>query len=315
MAPRLDDAAPRHRRRASVRRAPVLAAATAVVALALAGCGGARVPVVERSTADGRVVADVPFTTVDGETLLLDACLPADDSGDRAAVVLVHGGGFVAGDRRSSGMRALCTLVASQGAAAFSVDYRLAPEHVFPSQVEDVQAAVAWLREPEQVDRFGIDPARIGVLGSSAGAVLAQSVGTAGEGPLDAGSRVAAVVSLSGVSLMTEEGLTLGTPSPEAAEMILTYLGCDTPSLAACPQAEPASALLDVDPTDPPMLLVNGSDELVPAEQAQAMADALTAAGVSNELLVEDGSAHGVELLTGQTRAAVLDFLTTELAP
>lgn len=314
MAPRLDDAAPRPRRRAAVRRAPFVAAATAVVALVLAGCGGARVPVVER-TDDGRVIADVPFTTVDGETLLLDACLPDDDSAERAAVVLVHGGGFVAGDRRSSGMRALCTLVASQGAAAFSVDYRLAPEDVFPSQVEDVQAAVAWLREPEQVDRFGIDPARIGVLGSSAGAVLAQSVGTAGEGPLDAGSRVAAVVSLSGVSLMTEEGLSLGTPSPEAAEMILTYLGCETPSLAACPQAEPASALLDVDPSDPPTLLVNGSDELVPVEQAQAMADALTAAGVTNQLIVEDGGAHGVELLTGQTRAAVLDFLTTELAP
>ena len=80
------------------------------------------------------------------------------------------------------------------------------------------------LRAPEQVERFGLDPAKIGLLGSSAGAILAQTYATSGTGPTDEGSRVGAVVSLSGVSLLTEAALQLGVPSPEAAAMALNYL-------------------------------------------------------------------------------------------
>jgi len=295
----------------AVRRASASAVPVAV-ALVLAGCGGAHVPVAT-SRESVRTVADVPYTVADGVTLRLDACVPVEPAESVPAVVLIHGGGFVSGDRQSDGMRALCEELAESGAAAFSVDYRLAPDYVFPSQVQDVQAAIEWLREPAQVDRFGIDPGRIAVLGSSAGAILAQSVGTAGEGPVDSGSRVAAVVSLSGVSLMTEEALTLGEPSAEAAALVLTYLGCEEATTAACPQAGDASPLLHVDPSDPPALLVTGSDELVPADQARAMADALANAGVGVDVIVEDGDAHGLALLTPATRERVVAFLVTEL--
>ncbi|OMQ16637.1 hypothetical protein A7K94_0201105 [Modestobacter sp. VKM Ac-2676] len=152
----------------------------------------------------------------DGEDeLALDACLPAESQEPTRAVVLVHGGGFTEGDRDSEGLRTLCELTAELGEAAFSIDYRLAPEHTYPAQVDDLANAVRWLRDPDQVERFDIDPARIGVIGSSAGAIIAQSLATRGEGPLDTGARVAAVASLSGVSVMTPDGLELGRPSAQ----------------------------------------------------------------------------------------------------
>ncbi|WP_395244584.1 alpha/beta hydrolase [Agromyces sp. MMS24-K17] len=307
-----------------------LAAAVLPLAL-LAGCasGGAagEEPAPEASAAPSPSAAstetrvrDVAYWEGDGGPLAIDACLPDADqraaagtADDEAlpAVLLLHGGGFVSGDRTA--LAGLCDQLAAAGYAAFSADYRFAPASVFPAQVEDVEAAVAWLRDDAQVERFGIDPARIGVVGSSAGAILAQSIGTFGEGDTTTGTRVAAVVSLSGASLFTEAALTLGTPTREVAAMMLNYLGCEETTAAACPQAAEASPLEHVDPTDPPFLLVNSTDEIVPVEQAEAMRDALAAAGVRAELLEVPGELHGVDVLREDGSEQLLAFLASTL--
>ncbi|KQQ92580.1 hypothetical protein ASF62_12070 [Leifsonia sp. Leaf325] len=287
----------------------------AVLALPLVSCAStpsAADP--EATTSAVEVTPGLVYSSPEGGDLKLDACIPTDAAEPTAAVVLLHGGGFTEGDRTGGGMRAVCELFAAHGLAGFSIDYRLAPEFVYPSQVDDVEAAITWIREPEQVERFGIDPARIGLFGSSAGAILTQSVATRGTGSLQEGGRVAAAVSLSGVSLMTEEALTLGSPSDEAAAMILNYLGCPTVLAADCPQAAEASAELSVDSSDPPMILVNGSDELVPVEQAESMTAALKAANVPVQLSVQDGSKHGIQLLGPRVRARVLEFFTERLS-
>ncbi|OMQ16638.1 hypothetical protein A7K94_0201110 [Modestobacter sp. VKM Ac-2676] len=92
---------------------------------------------------------------------------------------------------------------------------------------------------------------------------------------------------------------------------MLNYLGCSSP--ANCPQSVPASPITGVDSTDPPMLLVNGTGELVPQEQAEAMAAALQSATVPAELLVVDASRHGIALLDSEVREEVLSFLTEHL--
>ncbi|MGI9822591.1 alpha/beta hydrolase fold domain-containing protein [Agromyces sp. Marseille-Q5079] len=286
------------------------AAAPMLALLLLTGCAAGTAGADAGS--DSSVIEKVPFATVGDEQLLLDACLP-DSEVAVPAVVLLHGGGFTEGNRVGGGMRELCVRFASAGFAAFSIDYRLVPETVFPGQVDDVRSAITWLRQPEQVERFSIDADRIGVLGSSAGAILAQEVGTSGDGPLDDGTRVAAVASLSGVSLMTEEALTLGTPSEDAIDMILAYLDCESPAVDVCPQSAEASAALHVDPTDPPMLLVNGRDELVPAEQAQAMQAALESAGVESDVIIGRTGAHGVALLSPDVSDEVLAFFDEAL--
>jgi acetyl esterase len=295
---------PRHRG----RRLPVLVLVGALVA-ALCACTSDRR--LEPAADAVRVEKGLTFWSDGDVTLKLDACLPPTSEEPAPAMVVVHGGGFTSGDRESGGSRGLCTLAATTGAAGFSIDYRLAPDYRYPAQVDDLGHAIEWLRRPEQLTRFGIDPARIGVIGSSAGAVIAQSLATRGTGALDTGERVGAVISLSGVSVLTPEGLTLGEPGAEARALVLSYLGCTSP--ASCPQATVASPVTAVDASDPPMLLVNGSRELVPSEQAEAMDQALRSAGVSDELLIVDSDRHGTALLDSDVRQAVLDFLEQHL--
>jgi acetyl esterase len=118
---------------------------------------------------------------------------------------------------------------------------------------------------------------------------------------------VSAVVSLSGVSVMTPTAMTVGQPTLAAQSLILTYLGCT--SLQDCPQATAASPALAVDKSDAPMLLVNGSDELVPQEQARLMAKTLTAVKVPAPLVVVNGKSHGAALLDSAVRGDIQKFL------
>jgi acetyl esterase len=207
-------------------------------------------------------------------------------------------------------MTSLCLWFAENGYAAFPVSYRLAPESIYPSQTDDVAAAIAWLREPAQTARFNIDPARIGALGSSAGAILTLQTATAGDGSTAVGSRIAAAVSLSGVADMTPAATSLGTPSPEAVSIILNYLGCET--ILKC-DGEAASPITHVDATDPPILLVGSQQDLVPIEQAQALAGTLEVVGVPSQVIVQDGAAHGAQLMNQDVRDAILAFLADNL--
>lgn len=292
---------------------PAAALGVTALVLTLSACSSSSEPTarLDPGPDNVRVEEGLTYWSDDQSELKLDACLPTDADEPVAAVLLVHGGGFTEGTRDSSGLRTLCELTAEQGAAAFSVDYRLAPEFTYPAQVDDLANAVQWLREPAQVEAFGIDPARIGAIGSSAGAIIAQSLATRGEGPLDTGARLGAVASLSGVSVLSPEGLELGRPSEQAADLVLNYLGCT--SVTDCPQSVPASPITGVDPSDPPMLLVNGTDELVPEEQPEALATALEDAGVPAELLIVDAPSHGITLLDSDVRRAVLGFLEEQL--
>ncbi|GAA1982799.1 alpha/beta hydrolase [Microbacterium pumilum] len=306
-----------HRRRrfaeGLVRSACALLAVTALVATA--GCSERRdptvVPTLAAAAGSGITTEmNLVYSEIDGQSLAMDACLPKSDGTPTAAVILLHGGGFTQGSRSDESMQSMCTWFAEKGYAAFPVSYRLAPDYIFPSQTQDVATAVQWLRDPAQATRFNIDPARIGAVGSSAGAILTLEVATAGEGATDVGSRIKAAVSMSGVADMTPAAAKLGTPAPEAASIILNYLNCA--SIATCDGTD-ASPITHIDATDPPTLLVGSEKDLVPIEQAESMADALTAAGVVNDLVVVEGAGHGAQLMNQDVRDAIVAFLATNL--
>ena len=90
--------------------------------------------------------------------------------GSGAALLWVHGGGYVIGDVVQD--NAFCALTARESdIVVVSANYRLAPEHPFPAALDDVSAAWRWVRE--SAGSLGVDPARVAVGGASAGAGLA----------------------------------------------------------------------------------------------------------------------------------------------
>ena len=260
---------------------------------------------------DVEVLADLEYGAADGVPLLLDACLPPDrdpSSEPVPGILVIHGGSWREGRKDSVGWRAVCTWLAAAGYPAFSVNYRLAPEHTFPAGFDDVQAAVEWLRADEQAERFGIDPERIGVFGGSAGGNLAALLGTTGRGALTQGSRVAAVAELSGPIDLTGVALT-----DDFAPLQLEYLGCT--SYADCPTAEPASPNYQVDASDPPFFIAHSTVEKIPLAQSDRFVEDLRDAGIDVEYLVADGTLHSIALLDDDLKRRVVAFFTRTLGP
>ncbi|HEX8803628.1 MAG TPA: alpha/beta hydrolase [Acidimicrobiales bacterium] len=151
------------------------------------------------------------------QTLLLDLYRPAGDTNThRAAIVWVHGGGFTGGTRTSAEIVDEANTFARKGFVTVSIDYRLAPQGCFPvtqscltgiiDAKHDAQAAVRFLRA--NAGTYGIDPTRIAIGGSSAGAITALNVGYSPEDPGTSGnpgfpSDVRGAVSLSGAKVLT----------------------------------------------------------------------------------------------------------------
>lgn len=228
----------------------------------------------------------------------MDIARPAG-SGPYPAVVAIHGGGFTAGDRSS--LADAITRLAEHGYVAAAIDYRLAPASQFPSALQDVKIALRFLRANAQ--KYAIDPARIGVLGDSAGATLALLLAFTPEVPefdgggsnRDQSSRVACVVSMSG---MTELGR-LALKEAESAALP-QFLGGDFANVPR--EYQLASPIFWITPAAPPVLAIHGTrDTVVPPEQSKLLVDALKRVGAEAELLSVDAG----HALDGPAKAVV----------
>ena len=110
-------------------------------------------------------LTDVEFARPAGVPLRLDASIP-DSLRPQPAVILVHGGGWEAGDKRTY-IRPWFDVLNRAGIAWFSVDYRLAPAWKHPAAVEDIETALRWVLSNSR--KYAIDPQRIAIIGESAG--------------------------------------------------------------------------------------------------------------------------------------------------
>ncbi len=215
------------------------------------------------------------------------------------AVVLVHGGGWQGPDRRWQ-MRGIARDLARRGYGVLNVTYRMAPEWRHPAALEDLRAAVSWLRENSEAK--GVDARRVAVYGYSAGGHLALLLGMA-EGPAQA--RVQAVVAggAPGDLRLYDDG-----------PLLIDYLGGTKGALAA--EYAAASPVTHIDAGDPPVFLYHARrDTLVSPEHAEAVAAALAAAGVRHELFwLGGGRGHVTSLvLGGDAERAAMEFLDREL--
>jgi acetyl esterase/lipase len=237
---------------------------------------------------------DIEYSNPQGEHLQLNLARPEQIDGLAPAVVCIHGGGFRAGNRQR--WDAVCRQLAERGYVAVTVTYRLAPKHQFPAAVNDVKAAVRWLRA--NAERLKIDPKRIGTLGDSAGGHLAQFLGvTGGVNQFDAdgdnlpqSSNVQCVVNFYGPSDLTQSY----GKSVDAAEVLPLFLGGDLEH--ARHRHILASPLYWATPQAAPTLLIHGTkDPYVAYEQAVWMRDRLQADDVTVELLTLEGAGHGFQ--------------------
>ena len=117
---------------------------------------------------------DTAYARPSGLELLARVYRPRGDAATaraapRAAVVYVHGGAWARSDRTADAI--LCTALAASGRVVVALDFRQAPDHRFPAAVADVAAGVRYARAHAR--RLGVDPAHVGLLGSSSGGHLA----------------------------------------------------------------------------------------------------------------------------------------------
>jgi len=227
------------------------------------------------------VTRDVQYGAANGKPLLLDAYVPPSDGGERRpAVILIHGGGFRSGDKASFAPEAQKLVL--RGWVAFSVNYRLDEQYAFPAELDDVRAAVHWVRD--HAAEYEVDPGAIGVLGESAGGTLAALLATT-QSPTEPG--IAAAVSWSGpmdlVALAEQRDDLWGVP----------LMGC---SVSVCrDRFAQASPINHVNTGGAPLQLHTSAEELVPVEQARLMADRLERAGVGVALRVMRGNRHALD--------------------
>lgn len=228
-----------------------------------------------------RIGRDVPFATRGGERLTLDVYRP-DTEGPHPVVVLVHGGSWKLGSKKSWHM--LGPRIADSGFVTFSIDYRLTtgPGEVrHPAPVGDLAAALAWVED--HAAEYGGDPERVAMVGSSAGGHLALLLAAG-----DRAQRPDAVVALSPPADMTV------LASESLAPDVETYLGC---ALEACPaRYRRASPLRRVTTSMPPVFLAYSAGEFIPRAQEDALARRLEVLGVEHEVRVFEGTRHAIEL-------------------
>jgi acetyl esterase len=123
---------------------------------------------------EGVTTVDRTIAGVDGNEIPIRVySRPRQDGAPVPAVLFIHGGGFVVGDLDTEHAGAAST-VDALGVVVVSVDYRLAPEHPFPSGLEDCYAALLWLAK--ESGELGVDAERIAVFGQSAGGGLAAGL-------------------------------------------------------------------------------------------------------------------------------------------
>ncbi len=241
----------------------------------------------------GTLEQDVTYCTPDGVPLKMDIYYPETDTGPWPVAMYVHGGGWVSGDKADgAGIRDIPAL-RQAGFLVVAVNYRLAPEHKFPAQIEDVKCAVRYLRA--HAARYHLDPQRIAVWGGSAGGHLVALLGTADESAgwdvgeyLDQSSRVQAVVDMFGPTDLAAEDF-FSMRREHKAQVLFGIPDLSNPAV------QQASPIHHVSADDPPFLIIHGAqDDLVPLSQSQAFYKALQAAGVPAQLIVVENAGHGL---------------------
>lgn len=244
---------------------------------------------------------DLPYAGNDNAKQKVDLYLPKKRNSDKPlpVVALIHGGGWVNGDR--IGYAAAGIQFARTGDfAAVGVGYRLTKEARWPAQIYDCKAAIRWIRA--HAKEFNLDSDHIAVMGSSAGGHLSSLLGTSGDvkelegnlGPHTAfSSRVQCVANLCGPEDFTQALMFDQEHQPLFKDDAVSgLLGGSAGEKQA--EAVAASPVTYVSRDDPPFITFHGTqDQRVAYLHAEVIHSALQKSGVPSILIPITGGGHG----------------------
>ncbi|GEN27396.1 hypothetical protein HVA01_10420 [Halovibrio variabilis] len=289
------------------------------LALMLSGCSASQHFSQGEPAIESRPLGDPqPFTRLSARTytpdewpqaLKADVYLPSGaNDARRPAALVVHGGGWR--NRSRDDMQGIAEQLAGQGYVAVNIEYRFAPEYRFPSQLHDLQQAMAWIHA--HADQWQVDTQRIVGVGFSSGAHLVSLLAVAGvEGPLAAPyggeqSRLAAVLA---------GGLPSDLLKFDDGRLVVDFIGgTRAEENAAYRLASPAR---QITPQAPPFFLFHGKwDQLVPVDHATDFYQALQDNNIESELYLQRWRGHVTSfLLRGCAIEAGIAFLNRQVKP
>jgi acetyl esterase/lipase len=270
----------------------------------------------------GPTYTDLAYAS-DSSAQKLDLYIPTSGSGPFPVVVMVHGGGFMMGDKADGAGLAGVDQLLTAGYAVASINYRLSSEAKYPAQINDAKAAVRFLRANAAKYNLSLD--KIGAWGASAGGSLVSLLGTtcgvselegAELGNADQSSCVQAVVDWFGpidFLAMDEQfaGTSCSQDHNDASSPESQLVGA--PIQTVPDLVKTTNPMNYITPDDAPFLIQNGSADCnIPPIQGKNLADALSpvigADKVTYTLI--DGAGHGgSQFSTAENLALVINFL------
>jgi len=233
--------------------------------------------------ADYRIEANIrydhhPETVLD----ILQPVAPALKN--RPGVIVIHGGGWIQGEKESV-VEKYCVPFVQHGMVVANVEYRLAKVATAPAAVNDVLKAAQWLRD--RAADYKVDPNQIVVMGGSARGHLALMAGmTPPSADLGPTIKIAAVIDFFGI---TDVGDQLEVPN--LREYAFTWIPEQPGRMDLARRLSPMTY---VRKGLPPILSVHGdADQTVPYEHSVRLVNALKSAGDDAELITVPGGRHG----------------------
>jgi len=253
-----------------------------------------------------QVLANVTYLVATGYESKLDVYRRRDTPALQPTLIFYHGGGWIGGTKEASFMSIMPWL--EMGWNVVNVEYRMARVAPAPAGVEDALCALRFV--VAQAKTYGVDTSRIVVSGESAGGHLALAAGmipaSAGFTSVCAGGgftssdsavpKVAAIINWYGITDLNDM-----LAGPNVRSYAVQWLGS---SAGRSDVAKSVSPLTYVRAGLPPILSIQGdADPIVPYSQNVRLRDALTKAGVTNELFTVPGGGHGNFKPEERTRA------------
>jgi alpha-L-fucosidase 2 len=276
---------------------------------------GLTVGLVLAGSARAETRKDIEYGRVGEQRLLLDAYTP-DSGGLHPVAILVHGGGWTNGDKGGSekpGNGADITpwfaTFSNAGFTWFSINYRMAPTHHWPAQIEDLDTAIRWVKA--HATEYKGDPRHIVLVGHSAGGHIVMFAATQKDPDL----QVQATVGFAPVTDLVADSERRGgvSPSLQALFGVTKEITPETRRTLA-----EVSPLTHVHAGMAPVLIVHGdADKSVPYPQSVEFIARLRAAGVPCELITRKGVPHSLvagEAIDSTYREPMLAWLRAVLA-